>query len=263
MLRSGLELDGYHLNATDGELGTCDDLLFDDARWIVRYLLARPGWLTRRRVLLSPEALGHPDWMKKTVPVNLSRQQIEDSPPIDEDKPVSRQLEEDVRKHFGWPLYWTPAGMTLGAVTSGSPPPPAAPRMEAEAADGPSPEPGDPHLRSMKEVTGYRISATDGLIGHVEDLIVDDEQWVVRYVVADTRQWLPGRKVLLAPKWFQRFDWEHGAAVVELDREAIRSSPEYDPGAPVNRDYEGRLYDYYGRPGYWTETPGPSVTWKV
>ena len=39
---------------------------------------------------------------------------------------------------------------------------------------------------------------------------------------------------------------------VDLDRDTVAHSPKYDPSAPVNLEYEVRLYDYYGRPKYWT-----------
>jgi sporulation protein YlmC with PRC-barrel domain len=106
-------------------------------------------------------------------------------------------------------------------------------------------------LRSLEEVKGYHIQATDGKIGHVEDFIVDDESWEIRYLVVDTRKWLHGKQVLLSPKWIQEIKWLESNVYVDLSREAVRNSPKYDPFSPVNREYEIRLYDYYGRPKYW------------
>jgi hypothetical protein len=107
---------------------------------------------------------------------------------------------------------------------------------------------GDRHLQSARDVMGYRIAATDGEIGHVDDFIVDDETWALRYMVVDTRNWLPGRKVLVATEWIREVRWTDASAVVDLTREAVRSSPEFDPAAPINREVEVQLYDYYGRP---------------
>jgi hypothetical protein len=112
-------------------------------------------------------------------------------------------------------------------------------------------EEGDPHLRSVGEVAGYHIEASDGEIGHIEDFIFDDETWKIRYVVVDTKNWLPGRKVLVSPLWVEDVSWRKRRVRVDLTQEEIKSSPEYDPTAPVNRQYEERLYDYYGRPRYW------------
>ncbi len=118
--------------------------------------------------------------------------------------------------------------------------------MEPEAA-----EPGrrdDSHLRSTREVTGYHIHATDGEIGHVEDFIVDDETWAVRYVVVGTRNWLPGKKVILSPRWIKRVEWADSSLYFDLTRESVKNSPEFDPSKADNRDYEAYLYDHYGRP---------------
>lgn len=215
MLRSMEELEGYVLEATDGEIGRCKDFLFDDRLWAVRYMLADTGkWLPGQKVLISPISLGEPDWESRRFPVKLTRDQVETSPGIERDEPVSRQYEAELFAHLGEPR-------------------------------------GDPHLRSLDEVSGYRIDAVDDEVGHVEDLIVDDDDWVIRYMVVDTRNWLPGRKVIVSPQWIEGFDWEKKLAHVELTREQIENSPEFEAGAPVNREYETRLYDYYGRPVYW------------
>ncbi len=267
MLRSALQLRGYRIDAKDGEIGKVHDLFFDDAVWVTRYLVVDThAWLPGRQVLVSPVSLGQPDWAKNIVPVALTKAQIEQSPDVGADEPVSRQLESDIVDYFEWPRYWAPGALTMGSVASGTPPPPVAPQMahsDAAAAGGQSPEEADPHLRSMRQVAGYHVQAADGELGHVEDFIVDDESWVVRYVVIDTRNWLPGRKVILAPDWFARFNWHTSKALTELSREAIKASPGYDPAQPINRDYEGQLYDYYGRPAYWTQVAAPSMNWKV
>lgn len=107
------------------------------------------------------------------------------------------------------------------------------------------------YLRSCKEVLGYHIQASDGEIGHVEDFICDDETWVMRYAVVDTRNWLPGKKVLLATWWINQVNWDSKKVAVDLSKDTIKNSPEYDPSAPVNRQYEEIFFDYYGRPKYW------------
>jgi hypothetical protein len=111
----------------------------------------------------------------------------------------------------------------------------------------------DPHLRSSREVTGYHIQATDGDIGHVEDLLVDDQSWKIRYMIVDTTNWWPGKKVLVAPDWISEVNWAESKVHVQLGREKIRTSPEYDPSRPVERSYEARLYGHYARPRYWDE----------
>ncbi len=250
MLRSMEELEGYVLAATDGEIGRCKDFLFDDRHWVVRYMVADTGkWLPGRRVLISPISLGDPDWESRRFPVMLTKDEIKRSPDMLEEEPVSRQYEAELFAHLGYLPYW---GGT--SVWGGSTVPRQLRVEEVEDADGVAVavEPtGSPNLRSLREVTGYRIDARDDEVGHVEDFVVDDDAWIIRYMVVDTRNWLPGRKVIVPPRWVEGFDWTDREAHVDLTREQIENSPEFEPGAPVNREYETRLYDYYGRPVYW------------
>jgi len=236
MLRSIKELRGYTIRATDGDVGKVRTFYFDDRFWTVRYLVADTGnWLVDRLVLLSPLALGEPDWDGKVFPVTLTTEQVENSPHISMDEPVSRQMEEELHNYYGWAPYWNPAAYA------------SAPPMREEER-----RKGDPHLRSTREITGYHIQATDGQIGHVEDFVVEDGVWIIRYIVADTKNWLPGRKALVSPLWTREIDWAGRQVHVDLTQEEIRQSPEFDPSTPVNREYEVRLYDYYGRPRYWS-----------
>lgn len=245
MLRSAKSLRDYHIRATDGNIGRVKDFLFDSGQWVVRYVVVDTSeWLPGRKVLLTPEVLESPSTEGQILPVDLTRDQVSASPDIDTDKPVSRQNEIDLFEYYGWSPYW---GGGRGGFTA-----PVVRGVEAEKKDvvGISP-PGDPNLRSMREVTGYAIAAVDGHIGHVEDFIVDDENWMIRYVVIDTKNWLPGRKVIISPDWVTRIDWRDRSLSVEHSKDEIRGSPPYAPNQPVNRQYEARLYDYYGRRKYW------------
>ncbi|MCW5981022.1 MAG: hypothetical protein KIT09_23270 [Bryobacteraceae bacterium] len=256
MLRSTKEIIGYKLAAVDGAIGSVDDLAFDDRTWEIRYIVGDTGgWLSGRQVLLSPASFGQPDWSNQTIPVSLNKRQIENSPGIDTDKTVSRKYETELHRYYGWPAYWvTPPPGEMAYI------PTPAPTYVAVAdepgvveRDNEQPEDHDAqtHLRGVKEVTGYNIGAIDGDIGHVEEFIVDDDRWAIRYMVIDTRNWLPGRKVLVSPLWIASIRWDERSVYVDLTREAVRNSPEYNPSQPVNRDYEVRLYDFYGRPKYW------------
>jgi hypothetical protein len=248
MLRSALTLKGYRLAATDGAFGKVADMLFDDEFWGVRYLVAETGrWLPGRKVLIPPRSLLQPDWPSQTFPVSLSRKQIEDGPTIDADQSVSREHETRLHEHYGWQMYWS------GPTAMGAWPAVVARSQAAEQKL----EKGENHLRSLNEICGYHIQARDGSIGHVEDLIVDDEHWWMTYVIVDTKNWLPGRKVLISPAWVREFAWADRRVVVDMTREQIKESPKYDPSAPVNRAYEEQLYDYYGRPAYWAEMQAP------
>lgn len=252
MLSGIKDLRGYKILATDGEIGKVHEFYFDDAMWTIRYLVVNTGsWLFERRVLLSPIVLGQPYWEMRVFPVALTRMQVKNSPAIETDKPVSRQQEIELHQYYGWPYYWAGGGFAGGAT------PAIPPQVIAEQMDyGTKRETGeeeslDPHLRSTREVIEYHIQAIDGEIGHVEDFVVDDETWAIRYMVVDTKNWLAGRKVLVAPMWIERINWAESKVHVGLTREKTKASPEFEPATPVNREYEERLYDFYGRPRYW------------
>lgn len=241
MLRSLKSLRGYRIAARDGEIGEIHDFFFDEKLWTVRYLVVDTGhWLPGRRVMLSPHVIGQPEPDASKVPVDMTREQVESSPDIDTDKPVSRQREIELYQHYGWSPYWSGAG--LEAVPMGpvaAPPPVAVPEPTGDAEEE---QKGDPNLRSTEEVAGYHIQASDGSIGHVEDFIIDDVTWDVRYLVVNTRNWLPGRKVLISPQWaVAPISWDESTVKVTLTKEQIKKSPEFDPAAPVNREYETRL----------------------
>jgi hypothetical protein len=249
MLRVINEIVGYMLFAQDGEVGQCHDFLFDDRSWVVRYMVAKTAtWLPGRKVIISPVFIGEPEWVDAVLPLRLSREQIEQSPPLDEHAPVSRQYEINYHQYYALPFYW------LGQALSGTYPNPAG--VIHPVPDKPVPEVdenevAEGHLRSVKEVSGYHIAAVDGEVGHVEDFLVDDITWVLRYLVVDTRNWLPGRKVLISPQWIKSIHWVDEMVYLDLDTDAIKDSPEFDPSQPVNRQYEIELYDYYGRSHYW------------
>jgi hypothetical protein len=255
MLRNVRKLQGFDVRATDGDIGHVDEFYFDDTRWTIRYLVVDTGgWLSGRKVLVSPYALGAADWRAERLHVNLTRQMIENSPDIDPERPVSRQQEIQYSGHYGWPYWWAGPGLWGPMAYPGLVPP--APELLTDERDERAAlttveEEGDPHLRSTKEVMGYVIHALDGEIGHVGDFIVDDRSWEIRYLVVDTGGWWPGKKVLVPPEWIERVSWPDAAVEIDLHRETIKNGPEWDPDTPISRDFEDRLFGYYGRPRYW------------
>jgi sporulation protein YlmC with PRC-barrel domain len=248
MLRSAKELVGYVLNAEDGEIGRCKDFLMDEDQWTVRYMVADTGkWLPGRKVLVSPISLGSPDWASRLFPVGLTKEQVERSPDLDEDAPVSRRFESKWFSYHGYPYYWEYEGVWAGGMNPGA----LIAETQARETALKEEESDESHLRSMHELLGYHIAAKDGEIGHVDDFVIDDDTWMVRYMVVDTRNWIPGKKVLVAPSWVDSVDWGEREARVDLTRAEVENSPEFNPSDPVNREYEVRLYDFYGRPKYW------------
>jgi hypothetical protein len=252
MLTNNKNLKGLVIRATDGEIGTVDQLYFDDQVWAIRYLTVETGsWLSGRKVLISPHSILQTDWTAGRIDVSLTRKQVENAPNIDTHQPVSRQHEAEYYGYYGYPNYWdgpytwgtsySPAGM----VPLTEPRSTIAERIHKASADS--------HLRSTDAVSGYNIEAKDGEVGHVERFIVDDEAWAIRYVEVATRNWWPGKKVLLSPAWVERMSWADSKVYVAVTREAIKTCPEYLDSVPITRDYENKLYFHYGRPPYWIE----------
>jgi hypothetical protein len=258
MVRSCKQLKGRALRARDGVIGEVVDFYFDDHDWYLRYFVIETGsWLEQRRVLIAPEALGPLDWGLHVFPVNLSMQQVRNCPGIESHRPVSRQDEAILRKYYGWPPYWDPVFGTSGFPAPLLAPIPAGNSSEPGLTDGNAPisRRGDPHLRSVKDTIGHHIEALDGSVGHVDDFLVDEKAWRIRYLVIDTRNWWPGKKVLLAPGWITDVSWANRRVTVDLTRDVIKGSPPYDTSTSWNPAYATELHDYYGRPRYsdWDE----------
>ena len=221
MLNSLKALKNTTLDATDGEIGRCEDFLFDDRRWVLRYRVADTGkWIPDRKVVISPHFLTEVDASASRVSARLTRDQIEESPPLAAHEPVSAQREAEVAKYYEsmptWPatvsLAWS--GLTMAFPV----------RM-----DDPAPLGGDPRLRSLDEVLGYRIHATDGEVGRIADLMVESDDWSIPYLVVETGTWLSGKAVLVSPNWVERFDWANQIARLDLSTSLIEASPEYPP----------------------------------
>lgn len=252
MLHSAKELKGLKIAATDGELGTVDDLFFDDEHWTIRYLVVDTGgWITGRDVLIPINALMEGDWVNETIRVNLTKRQIETSPGVSTDAPVSRQNETSLYQHYGYPYYWNGPNlwgtMVFPVALAQAPTPDPEMRYGDTrlAEDRPS---GDPHLRSIKEVTGYKIHATDDTVGHVEDFLVDDKDWSIRLMVVDTKNWLPGKDVLISPQRIADVNWGEQKVKVDASRDAIENSPEYEPANPPPFGSKYDLYRRFGTP---------------
>jgi sporulation protein YlmC with PRC-barrel domain len=252
MLIKGKELRGYKLESSDATIGSAREFYFDDHYWSIRYLVAKTsGWLSNKKVLLSPYSVITIDPVTETVSLALTKEQIEDSPSIDEDEPVSLQYENSYYDYYGYPGYWG------GPYMWGNYPYPQRDSAKWSGWDL-TRSPWDRHLRSTHQVTGYNIVASDGEIGHVEDFIIDEETWAIRYLVVATTNFWPGKKILVSPQWIARISWETQEVVVDLSREKIKNSPAYDDASAITREDEVGLYGHYDRDGYWVADLTPA-----
>ncbi len=232
MIKSVKETLGYVVHATDGEIGKLVDYYFDDKEWTIRYLVIETGdWLGGRIVLISPISISGSDWSAHHVHTTLNREQVKQAPDIDTKRPVSRQMEMDFHKYYGYPFYWGGdavwgLGMTPGALAAAAVTAPVLEQEEDNIEQAKNLE--ESHLGSTNVVIGYTIRARDGDIGHFADFIFDGETFRIFYMVVDTSNWLSGRKVMVPPTWVQTVDWARQEVVVDLNRQTIKDSPEFD-----------------------------------
>lgn len=223
-LRRVKDLREYTIDAEETDIGRVRGVYFDYVTWTVRYILVATGTiLGGREVLLSTAALKKRAWSPLHIRVNLNWKQVENAPGIDLHQPISRQGEMEQHDHYGWPHYW-----------------------EADTAQN-----SEMHVHSSEEVFGFKVSARDGEIGRVDDFLFDDKSWNIRWVIINTAGWWSDKKVLVSPRWIRKVDWQEHAIDVELSREQIKNSPEWDPEKPVSRKYELELHKHYQLPPYW------------
>ena len=202
MLLNLTSLFGVSVLAKDGNIGHVRDVLFHDRSWVVRYFVVETGsWFSGRRVLLSPFIFLQPEWEKRVLPVDLTIEEVRQSPDVDTDLPVYRQQEIAMTRHYGWPAYWT---------------------MEASQLPGEKSEPeGDPDLRSANEILTYKVKTSDGDLGRMDDLVVEDANWFIRFLVLSTGSWFEGQKLLVATRWVGSVSWANKEVVVPHSRDAI------------------------------------------
>jgi hypothetical protein len=218
------KLIGFSIKATDGEFGIVHDFYFDDRSWIVRYFVAdTTPWLPDRLVLVSPVDIESVDMKRQSISINLNREQVVNSPAISQDMPVSRYKELELIQHYGWPDYWQPMEVNLPEsavlITKWI-------AQKKAHQEGQEESPGNPWLRSTKEISGYKIRAKKSTAGRVIDYLVEIDNWIIRHFVVRTNIW--GRKVLLAPEWIENIDWAQRLFHVNISRKLIKNAERYN-----------------------------------
>jgi sporulation protein YlmC with PRC-barrel domain len=215
-------LFGLSVKATDGEVGIVQDFYFDDQTWIIRYLVIKTGdWLSGRKVLLSPFSLVNKSGKPTSFTVSLTKEQIRNSPDINTDKAVYRQQEIQLAEYYPGLDYWG-KGAYKGGVANASIVSDREIIKEAFKKDN---QPTvDLHLQSVLHMTGYRIHALDGEIGHAKDFIIADGAWKLQYLVVGMHKLFRDKQVFVPVGNIRKVQWSNAEIYLDITRSAIRNS---------------------------------------
>lgn len=223
MERNINSLLNYNIQATDGVIGEVKEFYFNDKTWHIRYLIIKTGgWMFGREVLISPVALIKEKWQNDVFPVNLTKKQISSSPDIDTDKPVARPREIELYDHYQWESYWGSGFYGGGSLGVSMPFPVIDRKVQIEADKNDKRVDDDNHLRSTAIITGYHIQATDGEIGHVNDFIMDDKTWEIKFIVVDTHNWFGGKKVIIPVGLIKKIEWTDSKVFLDMSMNAVK-----------------------------------------
>ncbi len=240
MLHRIKNLENLKISNEKESLGFLSDFYIDDQSWITRYIVVDSGnWLTGKKVLVSPHSIKKPNFLENKIYTDLTKEQIENSPHISEEEPISRQHEIDLHNYYGWPAYWTLNPSMHDLVEQHR----QDMKNEKKEIDY------DPHLRSIREIRNYYIEGIEDEIGVVDSFLIGDHNWKIKYLVLDTRiwlHWLPGgKKVLVAPEWINKINWSKSRMYLDLDKETIEKSPEFKSVEEIDEEYENNLFICY------------------
>jgi hypothetical protein len=233
--------------AKDGTDGNVKDFLFDEESWVIRYLDGDLGEIfTGKRILIPRTSLTEIDWVNRNFLVRLNKSEIQKSPQIEDNLPISRQYEQKLLKHYQTKDYWARSYY----------PPTGAPTITHASKEwfGPkkvtsttkvfNEEDLDNSLRSFKEIQGYQIDGLDGIVGHIDDIIIEEEDWRICYAIVETGSWFSSKKILIGTVWMEEISYVDQKIKINLSIESIKNAPTID-FLLLNDEFEKELYDYY------------------
>lgn len=243
MKQSLNEIIGYTIEAKDGEKGKVKDILFDEERWVVRYLdVDLANFPEDNRVLIPKMFLKKPLWSIEHFPVELTIKDIYNCPSLSKKLPISRKYEEKLNRYYKSDDYWSKVFIPfVGAPGVTYPIRPT--RIPTKVIDE---KKVASKLRSFKEFNGYHIHAIDGKLGHIDDVIIEDDYWQIIYVSIDTSNWLPwSKRVLVGVEWMEEISYANKEIKINLDIETIKSAPEFHPSEDIDKEFEAKLNMHY------------------
>jgi hypothetical protein len=240
MLLKLRDLNGRIVEGRDGKIGTIRAACFDGQAWTVRYwVLDTDGRFGNKELPVSTAAVPDQDFNAGLFCSRLTAEQVQQAPVIDLSKPAPLLEEQAAAEYYGWPRYWENVA--------------AAHENYAEESGGITcavAERTGPPLYDSRAFTGYNVIASDGGIGRVDDFISDSSNWRIRYFIVDTFS-MPGRKVLVAPRWVINVNTFRAEVHVNIAQGLLMNGPEYDPAVPIDQQFERRFCAYYGLPENW------------
>jgi sporulation protein YlmC with PRC-barrel domain len=219
MLWSIHKLSHYTILAKEGDIGTIHEFLFDDETWKIRYLVAdMNNGLSGRKVLIPVNALERPNQVSRKFPIQLTKEQVNNSPSIDTDKLMSPQSQSRLNEYYSLFQYWAMSGYASASLP-----------VSFISDQQSQPEENEILFRKVEDVVHCHVQAMDGELGTVEDIVLDDETWSIRYMIVDARKRLLGKKVWLPPSWAKKINWKENTVFLDRSRETIKNNPEYRP----------------------------------
>jgi len=221
MLRTIEQLVGLEIVGEDGSIGFLEDLFLEPGSWKVRHAVAFAGeWLSGRWILLPIPLLRSVDPARRVLRVAATRERVAAAPAPETDHAVSCLFEKSLYAHYGC----GPCGLPDEAVG-----------VEA----------GRSRLLSAEELKGYRVEARDGDVGRLEDYLVAEEAWDIRYLCVATRRWLPGRKLAAPSAWIRLVNWRHRRIVLRRFRDELRQAPGFAGSGGLSAEYSESLEAYF------------------
>lgn len=246
MLVSSRAIVGSAVDANDERLGKVRDLYFLPADWTVRFvLLETDHWFSGRTVCVPTEVFDQVVWTERNAQVAVDREQIERVSQHDVGK---AEDDIDLARSGSWSSYWSaddPTGGTndIGGGASADASSPSAQRTHEQSTSGTrlaSPASVHPltsvdqpasqrELRLLKTLWNFHVETIDGSVGHIDDFLIDDQSWEIRYIVVETRNWMPGRRVLVGREAAESISWPQQRIRLRQTSQAVRESPSYEP----------------------------------
>ncbi len=202
-------LFGYHVRATDEEIGKVEDFFVDDRSWTVRYMLMRTGGIFSGASAVIPAAcLGQPNTASRSMPVKFSKAELEGLAEADV-KPVGDEMRALCKALYGKSDDRRDRGfIRVGCTTN----------QDAAASS----------LRSVRELASYQIETRDGPCGLCTDLLADLHEWKVPYLVVNTKEFRPHGHVLAPTTWVQEISWRDMEIEVATSREKLQHAQRFD-----------------------------------